>query len=139
MPCFWDTDSHGYKGTNMGKLECADITYEIRGAIFEVYNVMGSGFKEIIYHNSLREEFDRREIDYTEKERIKVSFKGKQVGIYEPDFVIKDKILIEIKAVDIMPKIFEKQLYNYLKATKYKVGLLINFGGNKLDIRRRIY
>ncbi|MEE8575165.1 MAG: GxxExxY protein, partial [Thermodesulfobacteriota bacterium] len=94
---------------------------------------------EIIYHNSLREEFDRREIDYTEKERIKVSFKGKQVGIYEPDFVIKDKILIEIKAVDIMPKIFEKQLYNYLKATKYKVGLLINFGGNKLDIRRRIY
>lgn len=123
----------------MGKLEYEGLTYKIRGAIFEVYNILGPGFKEIVYHNSLREEFDKRKIEYSEKERIKIAYKSKQVGIYEPDFIVEDKVIIEIKAVDIMPKVFEKQLYSYLKATKYKIGILVNFGGDKLDIRRRIY
>lgn len=123
----------------MGKLEYEGLTYKIRGAIFEVYNILGPGFKEIVYHNSLREEFDKRKIEYSEKERIKIAYKSKQVGIYEPDFIVEDKVIIEIKAVDIMPKVFEKQLYSYLKATKYKVGILVNFSSDKLDIRRRIH
>ncbi len=61
------------------------------------------------------------------------------MGIYEPDFVIEDKIILEIKAVDYMPKVYENQLYSYLKGTDYKLGLLVNFGGDKIDIRRRIY
>lgn len=73
------------------------------------------------------------------KKKIKIVYKGKEVGNYEPDFIIDEKVIIEIKAVDIMPKVFEKQLYSYLKATKYKIGILINFGSDKLDIRRRIY
>jgi len=123
----------------MGKLEYEDLTYKIRGAIFEVYNVLGPGFKENVYHNSLREEFDKIKLKYTEKKRIKIIYKDKDVGIYEPDFIIDNKIIIEIKAVDIMPKVFEKQLYGYLKATKYKIGILVNFGADSLDIRRRIF
>lgn len=61
------------------------------------------------------------------------------MGIYEPDFIIDNKIVIEIKAVPVMPKQFEKQLYYYLKYTKHKLGLLVNFGADRLDIRRRIY
>lgn len=123
----------------MGKLEHENLTYRIRGAIFEVYNILGPGFKEIVYHNALREEFNARSIEYDCKKRIKITFKDKQVGIYEPDFIVEDKVIIEIKSVDIMPKVFEKQLYSYLKATKYKIGILVNFGGDKIDIRRRIY
>jgi GxxExxY protein len=123
----------------MGILEYEDLTYKIRGSIFEIYNILGPGFKESVYHNSLREEFDKKKIKYSEKKKIKISYKGKDVGIYEPDFMIEDKIIIEIKAVDLMPKVFEKQLYSYLKATKYKIGILVNFGADKLDIRRRIY
>lgn len=123
----------------MGKLEHEELTYKIRGAIFEVYNMLGPGFKEGIYHNSLREEFEKRKIKYNEKKKIRITYKGKEVGIYEPDFIIDDKIIIEIKAVDIMPKFFEKQLYSYLKATRYKIGILVNFGSDNLDIRRRIY
>jgi GxxExxY protein len=123
----------------VGKLEQEDLTYRIRGAIFEVYNILGPGFKEIIYHNSLREEFDKRKIKYAEKKRVKIDYKGKQIGLYEPDFVVEGKVIIEIKAVEVMPKAFEKQLYNYLKATEYKIGILVNFGSEKLDMRRRIY
>lgn len=123
----------------MGKLEHEELTYKIRGAIFEVYNTLGPGFKEGVYHNSLREEFDKGKIKYNDKKKIRIIYKGKEVGIYEPDFIIEDKIIIEVKAVDIVPKIFEKQLYSYLKAARYKVGILVNFGGDKLDIRRRIY
>ena len=66
-------------------------------------------------------------------------FKGKKVGIYEPDFVVDNKIIIEIKSVLNMPKVFENQLYYYLKGTSYKVGYLVNFGNEHIDIRRRIY
>ncbi|MBU1784628.1 MAG: GxxExxY protein, partial [Candidatus Omnitrophica bacterium] len=107
--------------------------------IFEVYNVLGPGFKETVYHNSLREEFDKKKLKYSEKKRITIIYKDKQVGTYEPDFIVEDKIIIELKAVDIMPKVFEKQLYSYLKATKYRIGILVNFSSDKLDIRRRIY
>jgi GxxExxY protein len=123
----------------MGELKYGDLTYKIRGALFEVYNLLGPGFKETIYHNALREEFIEREIRYKEKRRINVNFKGKQVGAYEPDFVVEDKVILEIKAVEIMPKLFEQQIFNYLKATGFNVGFLINFGGKTLDIRRRIY
>jgi len=123
----------------MRKLEHEELTYQIRGAIFEVYNVLGPGFKESIYHSSLRQEFDKRKLNYAEKKKIKINYKGQEVGVYEPDFVVEDKVIIEVKAVEIMPKVFEKQLYSYLKATKYKIGILVNFGGGSLDIRRRIY
>ena len=70
---------------------------------------------------------------------MNIFFKGEEVGIYEPDFIIDGKVLIGIKAVPEMPKIYEVQLFYYLKGTEYKLGLLVNFGGDKLEIKRRIY
>jgi len=74
-----------------------------------------------------------------EGKRLSIVYKGYDVGIYVPDFIIEDKIIIEIKAILEMPSVFEKQLYYYLKGTKYKLGYLVNFGGSELDIKRRIY
>jgi len=116
-----------------------ELTYKIRGAFFEVYNTLGPGFKEAIYHRALREEFTIRKIPFEEKPKLPIFYKGKKVGIYEPDFVIDGKVLVEIKSVADVLKIHELQLFYYLRGTSYKLGFLVNFGAEKLDIKRRIY
>ena len=116
-----------------------DLTYSVRGAVFEVYNHLGPGFKELVYHNALKTEFDLRGMLFESKKRLPISYKDEQVGVYEPDFVMDNKVLIEIKAVPEMPAIYETQLYYYLRGTGFKLGFLINFGTEKLDIRRQIY
>ena len=68
-----------------------------------------------------------------------VVYNGKKIGVYKPDFIVGNKIIIGIKAVPFMPKDYETQLTYYLKGTNYKLGFLINFGNRKLDIRRRIW
>jgi GxxExxY protein len=116
-----------------------ELTYQIRGALYEVYNTLGPGFKESVYHRALAKEFTLRKIPFEEKKRLPVPFKGEEVGIYEPDFIIDEKVLIEIKAVPEMPRLYETQLFYYLRGTNYKLGFLVNFGGSKLEIKRRIY
>jgi len=123
----------------MGNYLYEDLTYKIRGALFEVYNQVGPGFKESIYHNALATEFQLTGIHFENKKRLPIFYKDEQVGIYEPDFVVEDKVLIEVKAVPEMPAIYETQLFYYLRGTDLKLGFLVNFGGDKLDIRRRIY
>lgn len=66
-------------------------------------------------------------------------FKNKKVGTYKPDFIIGNKVILEIKAVEFLPKSHDTQLTYYLKGADYKIGLLVNFGAKKLDVRRRIY
>lgn len=116
-----------------------ELTYKIRGAFYEVYNTLGPGFKEEIYHRALAKEFKLREISFVEKKHLTIIYKNEKVGIYEPDFIVDEKVLIEIKSLLVMPRVFETQLYYYLKGTDYKLGFLVNFGTEKLDIRRRIY
>jgi len=82
---------------------------------------------------------ENKGIKFIEKKRLKIKFKGKDIGVYEPDFIIEDKIIVEIKSVLTMPKIFEKQLYYYLKGSDCIIGYLVNFGSGKIDIKRRVY
>ncbi len=116
-----------------------ELTYQIRGAFYEVYNTLGPGFKEEIYHRALAREFGLRGVPFVEKKRTVIVYKEEKVGIYAPDFVVEEKVLVEIKSTPSMPKIFETQLYYYLKGTEYRLGFLVNFGDAQLDIRRRIY
>jgi len=116
-----------------------ELTYKIRGAIYEVYNTLGPGFKESVYHRALAKEFTLRKIPFGEKKRLPILFKGEEVGIYEPDFMVDKRVLIEIKAVPKMPKLYETQLFYYLRGTEYKLGFLVNFGGSKLEWRRELY
>ena len=123
----------------MGKLLYEDLSYKIRGCFYEVYNELGPGHKEQIYHEALKISFKDGKINFVEKGRLKITFKGRDIGIYEPDFIIDDKIIVEIKSVLMMPNVFEKQLYYYLRGSDYKIGYLVNFGSDKIDIRRRVY
>jgi len=116
-----------------------DLAYKIVGCFYNVYNELGPGFKEAVYHKALAIEFDIQGIPWEGEKRIAIKYKNKNAGYYTPDFVIDGKIVVEIKAVDNMPDLYETQLYYYLKGTTYKLGYLINFGSSKIDIRRRIY
>lgn len=116
-----------------------DLSYKLVGCFYDVYNELGPAHKEQVYYEALKVAFKEKGIVFEANKRLKILFRGKQVGIYEPDFVVEGKIIIEIKSVLNMPKVFEKQLYYYLRGTEYKLGYLVNFGNEELDIRRRIY
>ena len=120
------------------KIIYKELSYKVVGCFYKIYDTFGPGHKEDIYHKSLCIEFEKNDIQYISKKKLSIEYEGKKVGIYEPDFIIENRIIIEIKSVMTMPKVFEKQLYYYLKASGYKLGYLVNFGSDKIDIRRRV-
>jgi len=121
------------------KLLYEELTYRIRGAIFTVYNELGFGHKESIYQKALIKEFETLHIPFKQEASLDVKYRGDIVGKYRPDFAIEGKIIIELKSVEFMPKSYEEQLVHYLKTTGYSLGLLVNFGSNKLQIKRLIW
>jgi len=118
-----------------------DLTYEIRGAAIEVRKSFGPGHKEVIYQNAFAEELSSRGLEFEREKAIKVYSPktGKFIGLYRPDFVIGGKVIVEIKAVDFIPKNFIDQLYSYLRNSEYQLGIFINFKSQKLYIKRIIY
>jgi len=116
-----------------------DLSYKIRGCAFNIYNTLGFGHKEKIYQKALVLELEKAKIKFQKEQALPIVYQNKKIGIYKPDFVIEDKVIVEIKAVPLMPKSYETQLTYYLKTTNFKLGLLINFGSSKLDIRRRVW
>jgi GxxExxY protein len=115
-----------------------ELTDKIIHSFYEVYNYLGFGFLEKIYEKSLKTELISSGLNVKSQEPIKVYYKNDLVGDFFADLIVNNKIIIEIKAVEILIKEHEFQLMNYLKATEYQVGLLLNFG-KKPEIRRKIY
>ena len=113
-------------------------SFAIRGACFEVYKTLGSGFLEAVYQEALAQEFRLQNISFLEQCELMLQYKGiplKQT--YKPDFVCFGKIIVEIKAVDNIAPEHEAQLLNYLKITGYPLGFLVNFGHYpKIEVRR---
>jgi GxxExxY protein len=106
------------KDTEVDELLYAEESYAIRGAIFEVYREMGSGFLELVYQECLEKEFNRRKLPYVPQVELKLTYKGELlVQTYKPDFVCFGKIIVELKAVKAIAPEHEAQLLNYLKAT----------------------
>ena len=121
------------------KLIYEEETYAIRGAIFEVYKTLGLGFLEDVYQLALEEELRLRSIPFESKQPLHIFYKGKDCGCYEPDLICYGKIIVELKSVEALHSKHEAQLMNYLAATGYKLGLLVNFGAEPtVDIRRRV-
>jgi GxxExxY protein len=118
------------------KLNIEDITYKIRGAIFEVNSILGHGFLEKVYENALMIELPKRGLNAESQVSIEVKYKGEIIGEYFADIVVEDQVILELKAIDSLQKIHEAQLLNYLKATGYKMGLLVNFTYPKAEIKR---
>ena len=116
-----------------------DITYEIRGALFEINRVLGPGFLEKVYENALLIELANRGLKAQSQVPIKVKYKNKTVGEYITDILVEEKVIVELKSVDSLDKIHEAQLLNYLKATGIHVGLLVNFKNPKVEIKRMVF
>ena len=114
-------------------------TYEIRGACFTVWKELAGAFKESVVDKALIKELKDRGLKVESQKRMDVYYKGEKVGTYIPDQIVNNEILIEIKCKPLLTKEDERQFWYYLKASTYKLGLLINFGPKKLDIKRRIY
>ena len=119
-------------------MDINELTYQINGAIFEVNRVLGAGFLEKIYEKALLFELSERGLNAECQVPIKVNYKGTEVGDYFADIVVEDKIILEIKAIEKLLKVHEAQILNYLKATGYKIGLLVNFTHPKAEIKRFI-
>ena len=103
-------------------------TFAIRGAIYEVYKTLGAGFLEGVYQEALEFELSERRIPYKAQSEITIAYKGAQLRqTYRADIVCYDKIILELKAVKQLLPEHHAQLYNYLRATGMKLGLLINF------------
>ncbi|TDI86879.1 MAG: GxxExxY protein [Caldithrix sp.] len=120
-------------------LEHEDITEDIIGSAFEVYNVLGYGYLEKVYQKALQVELLNRGRTAELEHRIIVKFKGTIVGEYEADLFVDDKVIVELKITKNYNPKDEPQLLNELKATGIKVGLLINFGKEKVEFKRFIY
>jgi len=118
------------------KEEC----YAIQGAIFEVYREMGCGFLESVYQECLEKEFQKLKIPFFFQKELLLKYKGEILTQkYKPDFICFDKIIIELKAVTELNKEHKAQVFNYLKATSLKLGVLVNFGHYpKVQIERII-
>ena len=114
-----------------------DLTGEVIAAAFEVHKTLGCGFLEAVYQEALEIEFGLRKIPFESQKQLEIEYKGVTLKKkYSPDFLVFDKIIVEIKAESQLTTNGEAQLHNYLKATGFKVGLLINFGTTKIGIKR---
>jgi len=115
-----------------------DITYQIRGAIFEVNKVLGSGFLEKVYEKALMIELRGRGLSVENQVPLKVSYKEQIVGEYFADLLVEDRVIVEIKSVANLLKEHQAQVLNYLKATGISVGLMVNFTRDKAEIKRMV-
>ena len=111
------------------------------GACFEVYNAMGCGFLEAVYQECLSIEFSNQAIPFKAQVPLELTYKGQVLEQkYVPDFTCFDKVIVELKALKELSDEHRAQVHNYLKATGYRLGLLVNFGQHpKLEYERIVY
>jgi len=117
------------------------LSYKIRGAAIEVKKNYGLGHKEVLYQRAFAEELDLRKIHYEREKPVKIYSPKTKMAIasYQPDFVVENRIIVELKALEKTPQIAIDQLYSYLRNSEYELGFLINFSSNGVDIKRIIY
>jgi len=122
----------------MAEILFKEESYKIVGACFEVYNEKGCGFVEPVYQECLEIELEMQSIAFQAQQQLQLSYKRRQLKqIYIPDFVCFGQIIVEIKAVSKLCDEHRAQVHNYLKATGFRLGLLINFGDHpKLEYER---
>jgi GxxExxY protein len=114
-------------------------TYAIIGAAMEVHRVLGCGFLEPVYQEALAKEFLLRGIPFRRELELPITYKGDLLAVkYKPDFICYDAVIVELKALDKLGGKEKAQVINYLKATRYERGLLLNFGTVRLEYERLI-
>ena len=119
-----------------GEYKYGELTGKIINCAFEVQNNLGCGFLEKVYHKALLYELQSRGLKVETQKMIKIVYKGQDIGTYIADFVVADKVIVELKTVEFLSKMHKAQTLNYLKASGYEVGLILNFARPKLEYKR---
>jgi GxxExxY protein len=115
-----------------------ELTKSIIGIYYDVYNELGYGFLEKVYHRAMIIELNKNGYEVEHEKKIEVFYKNEVVGIYIPDLIINKAVILELKCVEYLIEAHENQLINYLKATDCEVGLVLNFGKDP-QFRRKIF
>lgn len=117
-----------------------DLSFKIQGILMEIRRTYGSGHKERVYCNAIEELLINQKVEYEREKSLDIHsvLTGKIIGTYRPDFIIDKKIILEVKAVDIIPKYFIDQIYSYLRVSNFELGIFVNFRSIPLYIKRII-
>jgi GxxExxY protein len=113
---------------NTANLKHGAITEKIIGVFYDVYNELGHGFLESVYHRAIALALEQAGLKVQSKVPIPVTFRGHDVGTYEADLVVEELVIVELKTAKALEHAHEAQLFHYLRATPLEVGLLLNFG-----------
>ena len=115
-----------------------DLTYQIRGAVWDVYNILGPGLLESIYEEALCYELQKKGLRFERQKQVPIIYKGITLNSdFRLDLLVEDQIIIELKSVEDIKPVFYKQLRTYLRLLNKRVGLLVNFG--EYDMKNGIY
>lgn len=125
----------------MNRLKEPELLFEsesarIRDACFEVHRTLGPGFLEKVYENALAHEIKMAGLGYEVQKNLRVHYKGLEVDSFIADMVVEGKIVLELKSVSVLSDAHKSQLKNYLKGTNMKLGILVNFGSEKMEFKR---
>lgn len=119
-------------------MEYEELTQKIIGCAFRVYNKMGFGFLESVYEKCMHIELKKSGLPFESQKRINVFYCNESVGDFIADLIVSNLIIVELKSVKQISNAHEIQLVNYLVATRKPVGLIINFGEEKVEIKRKV-
>lgn len=120
----------------MANIIYPELSYTIQGCVFEVRKQYGPGQKEVVYQRLLAEKLLSKNLKIEREKKLSIHSQdsGKVVGIYQPDIIVEDKIILELKSSRFSTQNDESQLYYYLRNSKYELGILINFSTPKLHL-----
>ena len=113
-----------------------EITYRINGCAMKVHNTLGNGFQEVIYQRCLAIELQRAGLDFGREIEQNIYYDGIEVGTRRADFVVENKIIVELKALVNLEDVHLAQAKNYVVAYDFPIGLLINFGSTSLQFKK---
>ncbi len=126
------------KNTEFEEYPHAELTGKVIGVFYDVYNELGFGFAEEVYHQAMVLALREAKFQIESKAKIPVYFRGRAIANYEADILVEGVLILELKAASALDSAHEAQLLNYLRATDIELGLLLNFG-TKPTVRRRIF
>ncbi len=118
--------------------EINNLTEKIIGLAIKVHKALGPGFVEKVYEKALIYEFKKAEIRFSNQPVLKIKYEELSIGNQRVDFMIEDEVIVELKSATKIIQLYEAQLLSYLKTSDKKVGLILNFGRKKLEIKRMV-
>jgi len=118
----------------------SELTHQIIGCAMQVHSFLGVGFQELIYQRALALEFAKQGLRFTRELEMPIFYKDypESIGARRVDFLVEEKVLVELKAISVLEDVHLAQILNYIKAYKLEIGLLINFGEKSLNFKRFI-